>query len=370
MLPVRFAGNRFEWCEFRLLWSVTAGLCSIVAIGYSSYRIVTLISYPLMDIVRHLIYCEFVIRFGVILMGYISTWFNHKNLIVLGNTVWFILDELKPFNIPTWIDRKLAVYGFFKIVFVDIFMCMLFAVNFHFNIEHDPVPLLERAMNVYVVFMMAQVSNACLLSLYMAAHLYRSINWQLRITIGELCALEYVKNETLKQQVFENALRNLTVLDKLHCRVTEFILGICRVYGVPLALINLNQFLVIISRTYFVYVSAILELKNEFSINIHRYINSILYLLFEIVHIIYLVSAAELAKKRGEKTIIHLNEFFETDVADSVTRKIESFSAVLSTNKPNVSLFGLYALDFTLLFSMATVIALKLIVLIQIQLKE
>lgn len=251
MLPVRFQGARFEWCEFRLLWSISAGLCSIAAIGYTSYRIVTLLSYPMMDIVRHLLYCEFLIRFGVILMGYLSTWFYHRHLIVFGNVVLEVLNELKAFNIPTWIDRKLAAYGLFKLVFVDILMCVLFAVNFHFNVENDPVPWFERAMNVYVVFLAAQVSNACLFSLYMAAHLYRSINWQVRVTIGELCALDYVKNESLKQNVFKAAVANLSVLSRQHFRVTEFVQGICYVYGVPLALINLNQFLLIISRVEF-----------------------------------------------------------------------------------------------------------------------
>lgn len=183
MLPVHYQGSRFEWCEFRLLWSITAGLFSMAAIGYSFYWIVILISYPVMEIVRYLFYCEFIIRFGVILVGYLSTWFYHKRLITFGNILLEVLDELKPFRIPTWIDRKLAAYGLLKLVFVDVFMCMLFAVNFHFNGEHDPVPLFERVTNVYVVFMMAQVSNACLLSLYMAAHLYRCINWQVRITL-------------------------------------------------------------------------------------------------------------------------------------------------------------------------------------------
>lgn len=258
MLPFRchgLAAPRFEWCEFRMLWSVTAGLCSIGAIGYSSYWIVTLISYPRMDIVRHLIYCEFVVRIGVIVTGYLSTWIHHKRLIALGNSVCEILAELKQFNIPTWIDRKLAAYGLLKLLLVDILMCLLFAINFHFNVDHDPVSLFNRVMNVYVVFMMAQVSNACLLSLYMAAHLYRSINWQLRITIGELCALDYVTNDCLKHRVFRDAVTNLAVLGRLHFRVTEFVQGICCVYGIPLALINLNQFLVIVSRVSFISIA-------------------------------------------------------------------------------------------------------------------
>nr|XP_029708063.1 uncharacterized protein LOC109421707 [Aedes albopictus] len=244
-------------------------------------------------------------------------------------------------------------------------------------------------MNVYVVFLVAQVSNACLFSLYMAAHLYRSINWQVRVTIGELCALDYVKNESLKQNVFKAAVANLSVLSRQHFRVTEFVQGICYVFGVPLALINLNQFLLIISRVefhikseghhisqnfvlqiYFVYVSAVLELRNEFKISVHRYINSVLYLLFEIIHFVYLISAAELAKKRAAKTMIRLNEFFAIDVDHAVAEKIKCFSSELSINKLDVSLYGLYSMDFTFLFSMTTAIALKLIVLVQIQLKE
>lgn len=261
MLPVHYQGSRFEWCEFRLLWSITAGLFSMAAIGYSFYWIVILISYPVMEIVRYLFYCEFIIRFGVILVGYLSTWFYHKRLITFGNILLKVLDELKPFRIPTWIDRKLAAYGLLKLVFVDVFMCMLFAVNFHFNGEHDPVPLFERVTNVYVVFMMAQVSNACLLSLYMAAHLYRCINWQVRITIGKLCALDYVRNETLKHIVFEDALQSLSMLCRQYFRVTEFIRGIFGVYGIPLALINLNQFVVIVSRVGFLAYEEVITFK-------------------------------------------------------------------------------------------------------------
>ncbi|XP_058817807.1 uncharacterized protein LOC131681113 [Topomyia yanbarensis] len=329
ILPFRYALNRFVNCEFQLLWSLCAGISIIALVGFSFYRIVTLITYPSLYIVRQLIYCEFIVRFGIISSCYVLAWIYRRQFKVCGNAFLENLKDLKPFVIPAWIDRKLVVYGLVKICIVDIMMSFLFAINFGVNASNDPVSLFERVVNVFAVFVVAQVSNVCMFTVYLGAHLYRLINWQVRLTIGMLCDLDRSLGQGSERafqnrdpRLFDDVREKLALLRRLHYKTTQSIRGILDIFGVPLALINLNQFLVIISRVYFVYVSIIYELNKEFSITLSRYFNSIFYLCFEFIHLLCLVSACALTVRRAEKTLILLNEFFETDVDIAVDESL------------------------------------------------
>ncbi|XP_053690727.1 uncharacterized protein LOC128739274 [Sabethes cyaneus] len=359
ILPFRFDGNRFFNCEFQLLWSLCAGSSTIASVVFSFYRIVTLISYPSLDIVRQLIYCEFIIRVGIIASCYVLTWIYNRQFLAHCNVILQNLRKLERFQYLPEVDRKLAVYGLLKVFTVDVMMSVLFGINFRFNAENDPVPLFERVVNVYAVFVVAQVSNVCLFSLYIGAYLYRAVNWQVRKIISRSGELE---------QNCVQICENLDSLSKIHYSTTHAIQGICAIFGIPLGLINLNQSVVFISRVYFVYVSLSQQFRSEFIISPNRYFNSILYLCFELVHLVCLVSASELSVRRAEKTLLYLNEFFETDVEPAVDKNIQTFTIGLLLRDQSVSLCGLYRLDFTLLFSIIAAITNKLIVLIQLQL--
>lgn len=224
------------------------GLGTIGAVGFSFYRIVTLIEYPSIEIVRYLFYYEFVLRFGILSSCYVLVWVNIRRLRVCGNTVVVIFEKLRRFNVP-WMDKKLVWYGVTKIVLVDITMCCLFAINFRFNKKSDPVPAFARAMNVYAVFVAAQVSNVCLCTMYLTSYLFRAINWQIRVITRSLCDCD-VEGSCLvpNKSGAKEMCADLFLLSKLHFKTTGVAQTIFRIFGVSLALINLNQFVVVTSR--------------------------------------------------------------------------------------------------------------------------
>ncbi|EDS36729.1 conserved hypothetical protein [Culex quinquefasciatus] len=248
IMPFGARIRRFVWCRVRLTWSVLVGLGTIGAVGFSFYRIVTLIEYPSIEIVRYLFYYEFVLRFGILSSCYVLVWVNIRRLRVCGNTVAIIFEKLRRFNVP-WMDKKLVWYGVTKIVLVDITMCCLFAINFRFNKKSDPVPAFERAMNVYAVFVAAQVSNVCLCTMYLTSYLFRVINWKIRVINRSLCDWD-VEGSCLvpNKSGAKEMCADLILLSKLHFKTTGVAQSIFRIFGVSLALINLNQFLVVTSR--------------------------------------------------------------------------------------------------------------------------
>ncbi|XP_055543747.1 uncharacterized protein LOC129729261 [Wyeomyia smithii] len=364
ILPFCFDGNRFHSCEFHLLWSLCAATSTIVTVGFSFYRIVTLLPYPTLDIVRQLIYCKFIIRLGIIASCYALALIYNRQFLAHSNAILRNLQRLECFEVLPEIDKKLVLYGLGKVCIVNIMMSVLFAINFRFNMENDPVPLFERIMNIYAVFVVAQVSNVCLFSLYIGAHLYRSVNSQVKKIIRDIC---------FSTEVCEN----LTALSRIHYSTSYSVQGICRIFSIPLGLINLNQLVVFIVcffisryclQMYFVYVSTSQQLRHEFTITLNRYFNSFLYLAFELIHLVCLVSASALSARRAEKTLLYLNEFFETEVAPRIDENIQTFTIGLLLRDQSVSPCGLYRLDFALFFSIFAAITNKLIVLVQLQL--
>lgn len=69
-------------------------------------------------------------------------------------------------------------------------------------------------------------------------------------------------------------------------------------------------------------MSVIQELKNEFEITWNRYLISVLYLTFEIAHLLYLVSSSARSTRRAQKTFILLTEFFGCELDKSVEKQV------------------------------------------------
>ncbi|XP_055634099.1 uncharacterized protein LOC129774392 [Toxorhynchites rutilus septentrionalis] len=325
-LPFRYATDRFVWSRVRMLWSLCAGICSIVLIGYSYYHVITPLSFPSLEILRYLLYWEYTIRISVIVSCYLSVWINYAQLRDRGSDALEILAKLQTYDTSSHIGLNLTICGLLKIAFGDILICCILGIISQLNFKNDPVPTFQRLVNIYSLFVVAQVSNVCVFSLSTATYCYGAINRQ----ISRNCSTVVCKE--------------LDVLSRLHYKTTDTIQGVCNIFGVSLALINFCQFLVIISRVYYVYVWFVRE---------HRYppFNSLVYLCFEVIHLLYLASVSHLLNRKGEETLIVLNEPLEFDVDIAVERRIHSFSVGLLLRDHSVELCGLYKLDFPMLFS-------------------
>ncbi|KAL1375476.1 hypothetical protein pipiens_004655 [Culex pipiens pipiens] len=411
IMPFGARIRRFVWCRVRLTWSVLVGLGTIGAVGFSFYRIVTLIEYPSIEIVRYLFYYEFVLRFGILSSCYVLVWVNIRRLRVCGNTVVVIFEKLRRFNVP-WMDKKLVWYGVTKIVLVDITMCCLFAINFRFNKKSDPVPAFERAMNVYAVFVAAQVSNVCLCTMYLTSYLFRAINWQIRVITRSLCDcdVEVLSNgyvaicyliahlyrqinlqiadlvqklcnfgsdhshwslkSTKQKQLFRQIATELDRLAYLHRDVTTVVQWFVKIFDFSLLVMIVWDFFIVMFAIFYTYTSLVQDIRDNVRPPWSKYGQSCSVAIFQAFQFYYIVSASALVTRRAEKTGLVLNRFFRAEVTERVEKAIEMFTIELLHQPYSIENCGMFKVDFTLMYSMVATITSYLIIMIQFQLSE
>uniref|UniRef100_A0A182SCC6 Gustatory receptor n=1 Tax=Anopheles maculatus TaxID=74869 RepID=A0A182SCC6_9DIPT len=209
-----------------------------------------------------------------------------------------------------------------KLLIVDIGMCTRFVLNY--GIYHPEQNVHGyRLVNIYVVMISAQITNLVLLMLLFASHTYSRINDQLDHTIRKMLCFEthasyWSRRSVLQQQICCDASDTIDRLCSLHQELTEIIQAMFSIFQIPLLLINLNQFIVIVSR----------------------------------------------ARIPG----IALNAFINAQLDTRAERSIETFGLVVLATDIRIKVAGLYVLDLVFLFSLTTTVYMYLIVLIQFQL--
>uniref|UniRef100_A0A182QUZ0 Gustatory receptor n=1 Tax=Anopheles farauti TaxID=69004 RepID=A0A182QUZ0_9DIPT len=354
-------------------WTLTIGCVTTVLVCYSFYTILMGISVPVFAVrnatlIRCFVlvecsisYCTIVITFYQIIHHESKLYHYGRRFIAIAQSQWCNRSCRK--------TQRTAQLLTAKVLLVDIGLCTLFALNYG---VHTPTSLQEyRLINVYVMLITAQINNALLLTLLFGSQAYSQINKQLDDTIGKLLSFEthasyWAGRKAIRQQICCDASDTIDRMCALHEELTEIVRTVFTILQLPILLINLNQFIVILTRIFFMYVT--ITQKGFSVISYHRFSNSVAYICYEIVQCFLLTLGSAIIARKARKPGTILNAAINAQLDTRTERSIELFALALLANDTGIKVAGLYGLDLMYMFSLATTINMYVIVLVQFQL--
>ncbi|XP_062556665.1 uncharacterized protein LOC134221487 [Armigeres subalbatus] len=138
----------------------------------------------------------------------------------------------------------------------------------------------------------------------------------------------------------------------LHRITSETVQKMTRTLSVPLMLITLFQFLVVLTESYYNYIS----LMNNFIIQYSLYgqtLSSTLFILMCLLQFYYSISLCTNMTEEAEATATLLNKIYLEDVDYCVEQSIEMFILEMLHQDYRIRLYDCYAMDFTFAYSVS-----------------
>uniref|UniRef100_A0A182PZ28 Gustatory receptor n=1 Tax=Anopheles epiroticus TaxID=199890 RepID=A0A182PZ28_9DIPT len=360
---------------YKRRWSQAIGCAAAISVCCSFFMIwlqdsVSFASFLDVLLIRSLVLVEFTIRYGTVVLCFYQILSNEDRLhhhvqrfIAIAQSVWFSRS-----------CRRMVYVLVAKMLVVDIGLCTLFALNNGKKRLGSSVNW-YRFVNIYVLMMCSQITNLILLLLLFGSHVYAEINNRLYRTVHNLLAFEsqssyWSRRRIRQQQICCDASDTIDRLGTLHQELTEIVQAVLSILQLPILLINLNQFIVIVSRIYFVFIiRAQLAHRSDY-ISYHRFSNSILYIGFEVVQCFLLTLGSSVITREARRPGTTLNVFVNAQLDTRTVRSIELFGLAVLTTDARINVGGLYTLDLAFMFSLATTVNMYLIVLVQFQLNN
>ncbi|XP_052891054.1 uncharacterized protein LOC128299203 [Anopheles moucheti] len=334
--------------KFKRRWTLTIGCATTILVCFSFGSILTGASgssttYVDLILIRSLVLVEFFIRYCSVVVCFYQILTNEANLHRYIHRFFAIVQSLRCSQsiIPRMVYTLVA-----KILIVDIGLCTLFAVNYDIN-HPSAYRSGYRTVNIYVVMIGAQITNIILLMLLFSSHTYAQINSQLDRTVRRMLCFEtegcyWSRRRVLQQQICCDASDTIDRHCALHQEFTEIIQRLISIFQILVVLTNLNQFVVIVSRVYFIYITTA-QNDSDF-ISHHRLYNSILYTCFEVIQCILLTLGCSMVTKEARMPGITLNLFIDAPLDVRAERSIEAFSFALLGTDLRIKVAGLYVL--------------------------
>ncbi|XP_035919654.1 uncharacterized protein LOC118517528 [Anopheles stephensi] len=353
LIPFRIDDrHRVRRSTYKRRWSLTIALSTAGLVCYS-FTTVTLggsfssSGYADFVLIRSLVLVEFFIRFSNATLCFYQILTNEAALhcythrfIAIVQSVW---RSSRSSSTVQWMVYILVG----KLVIVDVGMCTRFVLNYGINRPEHSVHG-YRLVNIYVVMISAQLSNLLLLLLLFASYTFGRINDHLDHTVRQMLCFEthgsyWKRRKVLQQQICCDASDTIDRLCSRHQELTEIVQALFSIFQAPLLLINLNQFIVIVSRIYFAYITRA-QTDNEY-ISYHRSSNYVLYLCFEAVQCCLLALGSSAVTKQARLSGITLNEFIDAPLDTRAERSIEMFGLAMLATDFRIKVAGLYVLD-------------------------
>ncbi|XP_058817808.1 putative gustatory receptor 28b [Topomyia yanbarensis] len=205
--------------------------------------------------------------------------------------------------------------------------------------------------------------------------LFRNINWRVTNAIETLRKFDtnvsfWDRHRQEKLEICHELATKIDQLCCLHRAVDQTIQRTVRVFSLPMTIIILYQFLIVLSEAYYDYIFLITDLKAGRKHNYGVTFCSMLFILMCGLQFFYTVSVCAQLTRRAEATGLLLNELILSDVAKRVDLSIGVFSIEMLHHSYCIELFGLFPVDFTLLYSIVGTITHYLIILVQFGLEE
>ncbi|EAA43252.1 AGAP001170-PA [Anopheles gambiae str. PEST] len=360
-------------------WTLTIGCTTVVLVGFSFCTVWlqdTLSFATFVDalLIRSLVLVEFTIRYGTVVLCFYQLLRHEVSLhryvqrfVVIGKSV------IVRCNSRSYASVQRMVYALVaKMLIADVGLCTLFAMNSGIK-RHETSAHVYRTVNIYVVMMSSQFTNLLLLMLLFGSYVYGQINKQLDRTVHRLASFEtqqsyWSRRRVRVQQICCDASDTIDRLCTLHQELTEIVRAIVSIFQLPVLLMNLNQFIVIVSRIYFVYIlSAQVKHRSDY-MSYHRFFNSILYICFEAVQCFLLALGSSVIAQEARRPGTTMNVFVNAWLDTRTERSIELFTLAVLTTDARIKIGGMYVLNMAFVFSLATTVNMYLIVLVQFQL--
>uniref|UniRef100_A0A182JXJ2 Gustatory receptor n=1 Tax=Anopheles christyi TaxID=43041 RepID=A0A182JXJ2_9DIPT len=368
--------NELQRSKYKRRWSLAIGCTTTVSVCYSFYTIqlqdtFSFASFVDVLLIRSLVLVELTIRYGTVVLCFYQILTNEAKLHHYVHRFITIAQSLRCNRSYANVRLLMHILAA-KMLVVDIGMCTLFAMNPGLKRPESNV-LVYRTVNIYVVMMCAQITNLILLMLLVGSYIYAQINKQLERTVQKLISFEtrgsyWSRRKVRRQQVCCDASDTIDRLCTLHQELVEIVRALVSIFQLPVLLINLNQFIVIVSRIYFVYIiRAQLEHRSDYISN-KRFSNSIMYICFESLQCFLLALGSSVIAQEARRPGTTLNEFVNAQLDTRTERSIELFGLAALATDARINVGGLYVLDLAYIFSLATTVNMYLIVLVQFQL--
>ncbi|XP_050072071.1 uncharacterized protein LOC126559953 [Anopheles maculipalpis] len=367
--------HRVRRSKYKRRWSLTIACCTTVLVFYS-FSIIALrgsfwsSKYVDFVLIRSLVLVEFFIRFSNASLCFYQILTHEAALYRYIDRFIAIVQRVWCCSRTCSMIHRMVYMLVGKVLLIDIGMCTRFAVNNGIYLPEQNVHG-YRLVNIYAVIINAQITNLMLLMLLFASYAYSRINEQLDRTVRKMVCFEthnsyWSRRKVLQQQICCDASDTIDRHCSLHQELSEIVQGMFTIFQIPLLLINLNQFLAIVSRIYFVCITKA-QHDNDF-LSYHRFSNSVLFLCFEAAQCFLLALGSSTVTKQARSPGITLNAFINAPLDTRAERSIEIFGLAMLASDLRIQVAGLYVLDLVFLFSLITTVNMYLIVLIQFQL--
>ncbi|XP_055605857.1 putative gustatory receptor 28b [Uranotaenia lowii] len=375
LFPLRFDSrvNRFQSSPIAVCWSATLlvgyGTGMLYVYIYLSVN-VTHAGSSLNSVFMRL---EFMLNYIFCIVSITMAILNRNRMKDLLNILLFLAEVINKRN-KSETDSKLLQSYFRKILFIDVILKLIICCSYYID-ETMVTGTYTALLNFIFMWTIALFTDEFVGLCLFVAHLYRMINLQIGSAVQQLCDFDedqsyWDTHPTKKHRVCMKVASELDRLAHLHRDVTTVSKEIVKLVDGSLLFVIMWYFLIIIFGIFYAYTTLVTDLRNNISPTVTKYGSTIGCSVFEAFQFYYLVSGASLLTKRAEKTGLVLNKFFKTDVEERVERTINMFSMELLHDTYSVENFGMYKVDFTLIYSMVATITNYLIMMVQFQLAE
>ncbi|XP_053690726.1 putative gustatory receptor 28b [Sabethes cyaneus] len=270
-------------------------------------------------------------------------------------------------------DHKLLKRFLYKLILVDVCAITVIFCSY-FPFEHTGYPHLAF-LNFTSMWSLAVFCNGFLAVCYTVAHLYRLINLRVDECMEKLSDFEkqqsyWAAHPGKKKLICYQVAADLDKLAYLHQDVTTVMKTIVKTLDYSLLLAILWCFLITMAGIFYTYTSLVQDIRDNVTPPFTKYCHSFGLSIFQALQFYYIVSGSTLLTRRAEKTGVVVNRFFRTDIDERTERTIDMFSMGLLHRSYSVENFGMFKVDFTLMYSMVGTITSYLIIMIQFQLSE
>ncbi|XP_055605854.1 putative gustatory receptor 28b [Uranotaenia lowii] len=374
MFPLQFNPrvNRFQNSPIAVCWSITLLVVYGTGMLYIYIDLSFTITHTGSSLNNVFMRLQFMLNYIFYVVTITMAIWNRNRLKDLLNVLLFLAEVINKRN-KVQTDSKLLQTYLKKLIF-DSTLKLMICTTFYMN---NTVVWGKYMSSLNFTFMWSfalftdEFVGLCLF----VAHLYRMINLQISSAVQQLCDFDedqsyWDTHQAKKHRICMKVASELDRLAHLHRDVTTVSKEIVKLVDSSLLLVIMWYFLIIIFGIFYTYTTLVTDLRSNVSPTLSTYTSASGCAVFEAFQFYCLVSAAGLLTKRAEKTGLVLNKFFKADVEERVDRTINMFSMELLHDTYSIENFGMFKVDFTLIYSMVATITNYLILMVQFQLTE
>ncbi|XP_055691169.1 gustatory receptor for bitter taste 66a-like [Lutzomyia longipalpis] len=160
----------------------------------------------------------------------------------------------------------------------------------------------------------------------------------------------------------------LDLLCICHYRTCKLMKSLNSIYAIQMLIFVIIAFMNSMSQLFYLYVAIRESYRNEIKANWSIYIYSLLYAYFQYMDLFFHAKSAKSAMKESRRTGRLLHKFPTVHVDGRLKKSVDIFSIQVVQNKLDITICGMFPLDYTLIASSLSSILSFLVIMIQFDL--